>query len=51
MQIRHRYEISKDLIWYVIRKKIKPLGISSWFAPGREEIGYFHKISFKLQNS
>ena len=32
-------------------EKIKPFGISSYFAPGREEIRSFHKISFKLQNS
>ena len=52
MKITHRYEISIDLNKYVMRKKIKLFGISSWFAPGEQKLNIFLKLhlNYKIQN-
>ena len=52
MKITHRYEISKDLNKYLMRKKIKLFAISSWFAPSEKKLNLFIQflLNYKILN-
>ena len=52
MKITERYEISIDLNKYLMRKKIKLVAISSWFAPGEKKLNLFIQflLNYKILN-
>ena len=52
MKITLRFEISIDLIKFVMRKKIKLWGISSWFAPREKKSNLLIKfiLNYKILN-
>ena len=49
MKIPQKYEISLDLMVYVMRKKNKLFDISSWLAPG-DYIFIKFLLNFKILN-
>ena len=52
MKIFHRYEISIDLIEYVMKKKLNPFAISSRLAAPVKKLNVFIKfhLKFKILN-
>ena len=52
MKITYKYKISIDLNKYLLRKKIKLLAISSWFATGEKKLNHFIQflLNYKILN-